>query len=330
MAFMYKHLALGGTFDLLHAGHKALLRFAFDRAEKVSIGITSDTFVRSNEKSFVKNLLERREELDNFMNSEKLITRSQIVLLDDLYGTTLTDNTIEGLVITQETKKGGDLINKARSKAGVTPLPLLRFSMLAADDGGPISSTRIRQGEINREGFSYFGFLSSADRFILPYDLRVELAEVHGKLMSSIDQIKSSAGETLISVGDETTINFIKNGVKPDLAIVDFRINRKDVFREISDLGYPKDKKFIRVKNEHGTIDASLIKVINSFFSSSSHSAVIKVDGEEDLAVLPVVLLAPLGTKVFYGQPNQGLVLVEVTETEKAEFLKTLKKFQTK
>ena len=54
----------------------------------------------------------------------------------------------------------------------------------------------------------------------------------------------------------------------------------------------------------------------------------IIVDGEEDLAVLPVVLLAPLDSLVFYGQRNQGLVLVKVTEEKKSEFVKILARFK--
>jgi len=43
------------------------------------------------------------------------------------------------------------------------------------------------------------------------------------------------------------------------------------------------------------------------------------VDGEEDLAVLPVLLIAPLGFSIFYGQPNEGLVQVQVTEENKEQ-----------
>ena len=324
----FDHLAVGGTFDLLHAGHKALLKYAFSKAKKVSIGITTDKFVKVNEKETVKSLSERRLEVENFLASEKLITRSQIVLLNDVYGTAIDDKTIEGIVITEETEKGGVLINTARSKAGLTPLPLLHFSMVKADDGEPISSTRIRRGEIDRKGFSYFGFLTAASRFILPDYLREELSMVQGKLMSSIDRIKSSKGSKLISVGDETTRNFVKNGLTPDLAIVDFRINRKDVYNKISDLGYSGDQNLIRVKNEHGTIDISLVKAINSFFKSPDLSSIIKVDGEEDLAVIPVVLIAPLDSMVFYGQKNQGFVLVKATEEKKSEFVKILMRFK--
>src|SRR3990172_1609996 len=263
----FDHLAVGGTFDLLHAGHKALLKYAFSKAKKVSIGITTDKFVKVNEKETVKSLSERRLEVENFLASEKLITRSQIVLLNDVYGTAIDDKTIEGIVITEETEKGGVLINTARSKAGLTPLPLLHFSMVKADDGEPISSTRIRRGEIDRKGFSYFGFLTAASRFILPDYLREELSMVQGKLVGKslnyteqdaelsgignhqknvilgssavqndtrreVLQAKSDSGQARmtsgvgkdvqvlvpsrmalrITVGDETTRNFVKNG----------------------------------------------------------------------------------------------------------------------
>lgn len=325
---IYDHLALGGTFDLLHAGHKALLKFAFEKAKKVSVGITTDEFASRSEKYFVKNLSERKRELESFLASEKLITRSRIVLLRDVYGSTLKDETIQGLIITEETKKGGLLINQKRGVLRLNPLELILFPIVHAADGLPISTSRIRRGLIDREGFSYLAFLTSVRQFILPNELRGELSRIHGKLMSGIDQVERLSDGKLITVGDEVTVNFIKHSMWPDLAVVDFRINRKDVFHEISDLGYPKDHELTKVKNEHGTIDGSLIEAISKFFANHNEKQVIKVDGEEDLAVLPVVLLAPLGTQVFYGQPNQGLVLVEVTEAKKNDFLKILQRFK--
>ena len=54
---------------------------------------------------------------------------------------------------------------------------------------------------------------------------------------------------------------------------------------------------------------------------------VIKVDGEEDLAGVPAILLSPLGSIVLYGQPSVGLVLVEVTEKKKEILLKLINKY---
>ena len=69
------------------------------------------------------------------------------------------------------------------------------------------------------------------------------------------------------------------------------------------------------IKNPPGSITHNLLKAIqNSFSSTDKNRKVILVEGEEDLAVLPVVLVSPLGYSVFYGQPNQGIVKVYISE----------------
>ena len=55
---------------------------------------------------------------------------------------------------------------------------------------------------------------------------------------------------------------------------------------------------------------------------------VIKIDGEEDLSFLPVMLLSPLGFTVYYGQPNEGLVEVKVTEENKEKVYDLVSKFE--
>jgi hypothetical protein len=49
----------------------------------------------------------------------------------------------------------------------------------------------------------------------------------------------------------------------------------------------------------------------------------IIVNGEEDLAVIPAVIEAPLGTAIVYGQPSEGMVII-VTTREKKEKAKRL------
>lgn len=329
MRFKFRHLAVGGTFDLLHKGHKSLLEFAFKNTQKVSIGITSDEMASLNGKSEVANLSTRKEELENFLEDKGLKGRYQIIVIDDVYGTTISDRSIEALVLTKETLKGGSLINQKRHEIGLSPIALIKFPMILADDGKPISTSRIRKSLIDRKGFVYFKFLSKPKRFLLPTELRSELSKVHGQLINEYRFFRHGkfSDGLMITVGDEITKNFVQSGRLPDLSIVDFRINRKKVFSNLTDLGFSQDQRSLSVRNDPGTIDKSLIKAVHSFFTKKKNCSVIKVEGEEDLAVLPVVLLAPLRTRVFYGQPNQGLVLVDVTEAKKAEFLKILKRF---
>jgi uncharacterized protein (UPF0218 family) len=63
----------------------------------------------------------------------------------------------------------------------------------------------------------------------------------------------------------------------------------------------------IRVKNPAGTITGDLIRALEHAIRHPPVTVI--VDGEEDLAVIPLVIAAPNGSVVLYGQPNQGVVL---------------------
>jgi uncharacterized protein (UPF0218 family) len=80
--------------------------------------------------------------------------------------------------------------------------------------------------------------------------------------------------------------------------------------------------KTIEVMNPAATLNPELIEMIKDSLAGKERIKIV-VDGEEDLATLPVILYAPLGSAVVYGQPNEGSVLVEVT-LEKKEQIKDL------
>jgi uncharacterized protein (UPF0218 family) len=84
--------------------------------------------------------------------------------------------------------------------------------------------------------------------------------------------------------------------------------------------------KTIEVKNPAATLTKGLIDVIRDSLNSDERVKII-VDGEEDLATLPAILYAPLGSAVVYGQPDEGSVLVDVTPEMKLkidEFMKQM------
>lgn len=327
MKYQFGHLALGGTFDYLHRGHRAFLDFAFSKAAVVSIGITTDKFI-SSKKLDVRPLKLRLLELNNYLKKKGFNERSAIVLLEDILGNTVTDATIDGIAVTKLTQNGATLINKERTRSGSTSLKVLVFPLVLAQDNKPISSSRIRLGEIDREGNSYFLKIDGRD-FSLPKNLRIELSVPHGELFGNIDDLKSKVlPSTLITVGDETTFNFLKKGILPRLSVVDLKVGRKKVFDDIADLGFSKNQKFEIIPNPASTIKRELPKSIRGNISKEGNS-VIQIIGEEDLAVLPATILAPLGWQIVYGQPSEGVVLITVTEETKTDFLKLLGKFRS-
>ncbi len=149
----FRKVAVGGTFDEFHKGHKALLMKAFEVGDHVLIGLCSDEFVAKMGKPHnTAPYHERLEELNAFLEKRKLSGKAEIVPLNDPYGNTLTDKCIEALVVSEETEATALKINQKRREAGLPPLEIISISMVPAENSAPISTTRIRKGEMDREG----------------------------------------------------------------------------------------------------------------------------------------------------------------------------------
>jgi pantetheine-phosphate adenylyltransferase len=149
----YQKAAVGGTFDELHRGHKVLLNKAFEVGEKVVIGLTSDEFVAKMGKPHITaSYAERFRSLEDYLERCGLAKRAEIVPLNDPYGLTISGKGIEAIVVSQETLQTAQKINTIRSKAGLPPLEIVAVKMVPAENCAPISTTRIRKGEIDRNG----------------------------------------------------------------------------------------------------------------------------------------------------------------------------------
>ena len=130
-----------------------MLLKAFEIGEKILIGLCSDEFARKMDKPHITaDYDERLKELELFLKKHKIDDRARIITLTDAYGNTITDKTIEALVVSEETKKIALEINNKRIKIGFPPLEIIKVNMVQAENYKPISTTRIRQGEIDREG----------------------------------------------------------------------------------------------------------------------------------------------------------------------------------
>jgi pantetheine-phosphate adenylyltransferase len=149
----FKQVAVGGTFDELHRGHEALLGRAFEISEKVVIGLSSDEFaIKMHKPHVTATYAERFKELEAFLEQSGLLERAKIVPLNDPYGLTISGRNLEALVVSEETKSTATEINKIRDKAGLPPLKIVAVSMVQAENCIAISTTRIRSGEIDRNG----------------------------------------------------------------------------------------------------------------------------------------------------------------------------------
>jgi cytidyltransferase-like protein len=148
----YSKVATGGTFDQLHAGHKRLLESSFELGGEVVIGLTSDEFARREGKAPKYSYRRRADELNAYILTNFPGRRYSIAKLDDFFGPGIATREVQALVASPETGKRVDLANKLRAARGFPPLVLVVIDWVTADDGKPISSTRIKNGEIDGEG----------------------------------------------------------------------------------------------------------------------------------------------------------------------------------
>lgn len=149
----FQKVAVGGTFDELHRGHKTLLGRAFEVGNKVVIGLSSDEFVSKMGKPHeTASYKERCIELKAYLMQLGLDKRAEIVPLNDPFGLTISGKGLEALVVSEETQKTAEKINEKRQKTGLDPLEIVAVNMVPAENNSPISTTRIRSGEIDRNG----------------------------------------------------------------------------------------------------------------------------------------------------------------------------------
>jgi len=149
----YKAVALGGTFDILHAGHRHLLAEAFKLGDVVYIGVTSDRFVAElNKKHLVHSYSFRVRKIREFLRSHRWASRSKIRTLNEPYGPAARRRDLEALVVSRGTISSGRRLNELRQRRGLASLSLHAVSLVRADDGKLLSTTRIRKGEIDPEG----------------------------------------------------------------------------------------------------------------------------------------------------------------------------------
>lgn len=143
----YNKVAVGGTFDKFHQGHRLLINKAFQIGDHVLIGVTSDEF--GGMKGEIEPCNVRMSNLNSVLKN-----RSNYILskLEESYGVTVDDESIDAIVVSPETEPTAFKINQIRREKGMKPLDIVTISMVLADDGKPISSTRIRRGEIDQVG----------------------------------------------------------------------------------------------------------------------------------------------------------------------------------
>jgi len=336
--FHFNQIVLGGSFDHFHKGHKFFLGKAFEVGKKVLIGITSDEMIKNKFLSSSIDKFEiRKKNVVKFLVKNNWQKRAKIIKINDFIGGVDKLVAVEAIIVSRLSQKNALKINQLRVKNGLKKLKVIVVSDILASDGKLISSKRIRKGDIDRNGESYWlqvsGFLKDSKKLVLPESLKEELRKPLGKVFSNtkelINFIKEKKPVFIFSVGDIISYHLIKNKINPSFLIFDFKTKRGEVDEKV--------KKIIggdfsnQIVNQPGTISKEAFLTIKNYVEkilSKKEKQKVFVDGEEDLLALPTILFSPLNSLVFYGHWQFGVVGVEVNEEIKEKIFGLLNKFE--
>ncbi len=192
-----------------------------------------------------------------------------------------------------------------------------RMKPVRALDGEHLSSARIRQGEIDRNGRPLEGTGQKARR--LPKTSRDGLKAPKGNIYrvtegspeeAVVARIENDKPSIVITVGDVTSDTIQKAGFTPDVMVAD-RITKRGEF----DLDVDSEIQYI-IYNPAAAIYPEAWSVMDTAIKDGKKSLIL-VEGEEDLMGFPAVMLAEEGAVMLYGQPDEGIVWVPVNDENK-------------
>ena len=144
--------AMGGTFDIIHRGHLTLLANAFKISDKVIIGLTSDEFVQKKGKIPIHKYDERLKNLISIIFQKFPNNHFEINQLNNDFGPAVLEKDVQALIVSDETSNQGNILNKFRAERNLPPVEIIVVPMFLAKDGVRISTTRIKNSEIDSDG----------------------------------------------------------------------------------------------------------------------------------------------------------------------------------
>lgn len=145
---VYKHVAVGGTFDRLHAGHRLLLTMAaLSSRGAVSIGVTTAELIsRKADSHLIEPWRARAAACVQFVRSvSSKLAKVEASQLVDSTGIAASQPDVDALVISKETIKGGALVNEQRIANGFAPLKFIVVDLLLIEPSVKLSSTFLRK-----------------------------------------------------------------------------------------------------------------------------------------------------------------------------------------
>lgn len=163
----------------------------------------------------------------------------------------------------------------------------------------------------------------------LPDEMRSVFKEPFGPVLSTKELLASlGPGDTVVAVGDVVARTVLEAGVTPKMIIVDYRTQRGGHDPALKQALGSWGQTVVQVTNPAATLTDELVSAIRQGLQAEGTTR-IEVDGEEDLAGLPVFAHASDGTIVLYGMPNRGVVRVVVDAEKRALAHRLFERMQT-
>ncbi|RXG34015.1 GTP-dependent dephospho-CoA kinase family protein [Methanohalophilus sp. WG1-DM] len=166
----------------------------------------------------------------------------------------------------------------------------------------------------------------------IPASLRPLLRKKFGVLYKgtgeeTVGKVAGDLGEPikLISVGDVTTFHLLKSNIIPDILVIDDKTHRQPACEQMITGTKQSGFKELVVNNPAGSITEELVDALAKALDSNRRFRIF-VQGEEDLASLPAIMMAPVGSVVLYGQPDEGMMFVRITASKKEEMTELIDK----
>lgn len=316
---IFKHIIAGGTFDHFHKGHKEFIKTAFKYGKKVTIGIAKKELYKDKPYfETIESINVRKKSVSDFLKKNNLIKRVKIIFFSEFTGGADKMKGVDAIVVSRQTYFNALTINDLREKNGINQLRIIIIKDVLAEDGRMISSERIRAGEINRNGEVYdLRFKIGKKELILPEKMKEELRKPLGKVYKSAKEIIEAISKSnikpvlIIAVGDIIVNSLIKEGINPDVKIIDFCSRRTPIKSNFYTL------RVRRHENKQGTINLKTAEKLRQLIlhpTGAQARSWLIIDGEEDLLALPAILYAPLGSLICYGHWQYGVIGIEITE----------------
>ena len=145
-------VAMGGTFDVVHSGHIALLDKAFSISSKVIIGLSSDQLAKKRGKNLTSDYPKRLSLLKSVIEKNFSNSSYEISKLENDFGPAVIEGSVKALVVSEETSGKGIRLNELRAERNLSPVRIVVVPMVLAKDGKAISTTRIKNFEIDDSG----------------------------------------------------------------------------------------------------------------------------------------------------------------------------------